>query len=127
MDDFIFDIEEGKFLCPICNYYHDPTELYSDGEIIDLTEIFIPNEQEIFLRKLGFDKKPIRRTPRSGVIFIGIIMVFFAVISVALFDINIFFKLVLVPITVALTIWQILQKYKDEEKPKWYRKKITSG
>lgn len=126
LDDFIFDIKEGKILCPICSFKHNPVELYSDGEIINLATTLIPDDHEYFLTKLGFDKKPIRRTPKSGVIFLSIIMVLGAIMAVALLDINIVLKLILIPVAVALTIWQILKDYKDEEKPKWYRKKITS-
>ena len=114
LDDIIFDIKEGKVLCPICSFKHNPVELYSDGEIINLATTLIPDDHECFLTKLGFDKKPIRRTPKSGVIFLSIIMALGAIMAVALLDINIVLKLVLIPAAVALTIWQILQEKRSQ-------------
>ena len=74
LDNISFDIEAAKIVCPICNFKNDPEEIYPDVEIINLASYFIPDDQDVFLNKLGFKKKPVRRTPKSGLIFIIIIM-----------------------------------------------------
>lgn len=126
LDDIIIEIDEGKILCPICSFKHDPDQLYSDSEIINLAELLIPDEHDKFLSKAGFQKKLKRRTSKFALVFLIVIMTIGATISAATMKINFIIKILVGLLFVAAVIWQILRYYKEEEKPKWYREKITS-
>ena len=125
LDDIIFNVDEGKVLCPICSFKHDPTELYSDREIINLSEILIPDVYDKFLSKVGFQRKSKRRTSKIALVFLIIVMVIGTMVSAATMEINVVLKILVGVLFVAAVIWQILRYYKEEEKPKWYREKIT--
>ena len=123
MDEFLIDINEAKFVCPICRFKHEPTDLYSDGEVINLTEILIPNEQEVFLSKLGFKKKIKRRTSKFILFLLIVLMALGAMVSAATMDIHYILKIIVGLVFITATTWQILRYYKEEEIPKWHRKR----
>ena len=52
-------------------------------------------------------------------------MVIGTMVSAATMEINVVLKILVGVLFVAAVIWQILRYYKEEEKPKWYREKIT--
>lgn len=124
--DFRIDLPNSIIQCANCKSEFNPTETFSDSEIVFISKIMLrPNEKEAFLANLGFEKKPIVRTSKIMLwMFIAIILP--SVIASALYIyINGQGLLrALGPVVGGgLFIYVIVQSYKSENEPKWIRKR----
>lgn len=123
MDDIIIEIDEGKILCPTCRYKYESTQLYSNGEIINLAELLGPEDHDKFLSKAGFQKKLKRRTSKFALIFLILIMAASAMVGAMSMETDFIYKIFIGLIFIGTVIWEILRYYKDGKKPKWYRER----
>jgi amino acid transporter len=89
-----------------------------------LAELIPSDVREQFLSKLGFEKKPVVRTPKLALWFLTVMMILGYIVGVLINFPN-FLMMVGVAFLGGLFIWQIFRYYKEEEIPKWRKKKAT--
>ena len=121
LGDIIIEIDEGKILCPTCMFKYEPTQLCSDGEIINLAELLNPDDHDKFLSNAGFRKRFKRRTSKFALVFLIVIMAAGAMVDAAI-KASTLDKLFIGILFAVVLIVQILY-YKAEEKLEWYRER----
>jgi len=125
--DIEIDFGKCRVRCPTCQTEFYASEVLSDYELLHLAELIPPEERSAFLTKLGFEQKPVRRTPRILVIgFIAFLA--FAIVATVILHVlyeEKRFGTLLLPLAGALLIWGVIRMYKEEEKPRWRRKKLV--
>jgi hypothetical protein len=124
LKDFVFDFEGARVIYPKCQSAVDAGLIINKSTINYLAE-FIPSDiWDQFLSKLGFEKKPVARTPKFGLWFLIVIMILGSIVRLLINFPN-YLMIVGVAFFGGLFIWQIFRYYKEEEIPKWRKKKTT--
>lgn len=122
-----FDISEDSptMRCRKCRFEFDPRSVFSDSDILFLAAALPSDRRDQLLANLGFEKKPIVRTPK---ILVMLLIAFFALGAVLLsifkfFESQSVWRSTLVFLAFCSLIFFILQTYKDEKKLNWRRKR----
>ena len=124
LKNFVFDFEGARVICPKCQSALDPGLIINKSTVNYLAELIPSNVREQFLSKLGFEKKPVVRTPKLALWFLTVMMILGYIVGVLINFPNLL-MMVGVAFLGGLFIWQIFRYYKEEEIPKWRKKKAT--
>ena len=120
LGDIIIEIDEGKILCPTCRFKYEPTQLYSDDEIINLTEFLNPDDHDKFLSNAGFRKRFRKRTSIFALVFLIVIMAAGVMVDAATKRMD---KLIIGIVFFAVALILQIVYYKAEEKFEWHRER----
>jgi hypothetical protein len=124
LKDFVFDFERTRVICPKCQSALDPGLIINKSTVNFLADLIPSDIREQLLSKLGFEKKPVVRTPKLALWFLIGIMVL-GIGAGVLINFPNFPMMVGVVFLCGLGIWQIIRYHKEEEIPKWRKKKAT--
>jgi hypothetical protein len=124
LKDFVFDFEGARVICPKCQSTLDAGLIINKSTVNYLASVIPSDLREQFLSKLGFEKKPAVRTPKIALWFLIVIMILGTCVGVLINFPN-FPMMVGIAFLWGLGIWQIFRYYKEEEIPKWRKKKAT--
>ncbi len=125
LKDFGVDLDAIEVQCPRCHAQFSPLQVFRDSDIVFFSQILPQDRQEAFLTGLGFEKQPVRRTPKF--LLYGLLSLF--IIGGLAFAIILFFtserKITAIgPVIGSLLLCSVTyDHYKDEEKPRWRRRR----
>jgi len=122
--DLILDFESGQVICVKCKSALDPNLVINNSTVNFLANLIPPDIRDRFLFNLGFERKPIARTPKLA-LWSLIVMMILGSVAGLLINFPNFLMMVGVAFLWGLFIWKILRYYKEEEIPKWRKKKAT--
>jgi len=124
LKDFGVDLDSQKIECVRCHTQFSPLQVYRNSEIVLLSECLPHDKQEAFLSGLGFERQPVRRTPKLLLYsFFSFIIVGGVVFGIILLITGHFITFLSPIIGSVLLCLGIYDSYKDEEKPRWRRRK----
>ena len=124
LKDFVFDFEGARVICPKCQSTLEPGLIINNSTVNYVAALIPSDVREHFLSKLGFEKKPVVRTPKLVLWFLIVIIILLTGAGV-LINFPSFPIMVGIVLFCGLVIWQILRYYKEEKIPKWRKKKST--
>jgi len=124
LKDFVFDFEGARVTCLNCQSALDPGLIINKSTVNYLADLIPSDVRDQFLSKLGFEKKPVARTPKFALWFLVVMMILGSAVVVIINFPN-FLMMGGVAFLWGLFIWQIFRNYKEEEIPKWRKKKAT--
>ena len=122
IEHFVMDYENGTINCFNCRNELPKEMFFTNSTVNQIAKDIPENERDKFLDKLGFEKRPIRRTSKFSLAFIITIAAISIVIAFFMEFETVYYKLLAVGGGVAF-LFQILRYYKEEEIPKYKRKK----
>ena len=128
LTEFGLDADEGIIECLSCHAQFSPIQVLQDSDIVFFSESLTSDRQEAFLTGLGFEKKPVHRTPKP--VLYGFLLFLIGggvVFSFILFMFGLGIKSISPVIGSLLLSGVIYDYYKDEEKPKWRRRKYLEN
>ena len=124
LTEFGLNIDEGTIECLSCHAHFSPIQVLQDPDIVFFSESLPSEKQEAFLTGLGFEKKPVHRTPKSllyGFLFFLMLGTAFLSVMLALSGHRI---TSLSPIGGGLLLcYGIYRNYKGEKVYWWRRRK----
>ena len=122
LTEFGVNVDEGTIECLSCHAQFSPIQVLQDSDIVFSSESLPADKQKAFLTGLGFEKKPVHRTPKSllyGFLFFLMLGTTFLSVMLALSGYRI---TSLSPIVGGLLLcYGIYRNYKDEEVSRWRR------
>ena len=125
LTNFGVNMDTQRIECVKCRAQFNPLQVFRDSDIILLSRSLPPEKQEKFLTDLGFERKTIHRTQKwllyCFIIFLilgsSFCSVIFALTGFGITSVSPF-------IGGILLCYGIYCNYRNEEKPKWHRKKL---
>ncbi len=126
LEDFGVDLNTQKIECMKCHAQFSPLKVFKDSDIVFFSKSLPQEKQKAFLAKLGFERQPVRRTPKP--LLYGFLS--FIITGGIMFGIILFVSgqriIAVSPVIGSLLLCLgIYETCKDEEKPRWRRKRGT--
>jgi len=122
--DLVFDFDDARIICTKCQSTLNP-ELVINNSTVNFLANLIPSDiREDFLSKLGFEKRPIVRTPKLGLGFLIVVLIAGTIVGVIIHSGNTA-RMLLTILVGGLAISAIIKYYKEEEIPKWTKKRTA--
>jgi len=124
LNEFGVNVDEGTIECLSCHAKFSPIQVLQDSDIVFFSGSLPSDKQETFLTGLGFERKPVRRTPKSVLYGFLIFLIGSGVVFTLLFFLfGLGIKSIGPVIGSLLLSNTVYGYYKEEEKPQWQRKK----
>ena len=122
--DIEINFDNPKIRCTTCGAEFGLSEVFHDSHVLYLAELIPLEQRNKFLTNLGFEQKPIVRTPKILLIPFVSFLAFgiAALITLRFLAKKDWLGLLSSLIGGGMLIWFIIKTYKKEKKPKWRRK-----
>jgi hypothetical protein len=125
LKEFGIDLDAIEVQCPRCHAQFSPLQVFKDSDIVFFSQILPQDRQEAFLTRLGFEKQAVRsRIPKALLYSLFSILVLGAAFLSVMLALDGYRIKALGPVLGGLLLcFAIYRDYKDEEKPRWRRRR----
>jgi hypothetical protein len=120
------DFEAGTLRCEHCQTDLRPDRIFTNSTVNHLATLIPDEYRDVFLGKLGFERRPVRRTPVVALWLLIGLMAIGAFLG-CLLQWGHPLRMILVALGGIAFIYSIWKYYKEEEKPKWKKRKSKRG
>ncbi len=116
------DFDSSRLLCPFCQVCLLTADVFTNSSVDHLALLVPKGHRDAFLAKLGFQRQPVRRTPKPLVWLLTVLFFVGALPCILLQEWHRIAKAIAF-LFVALFVFSLWKLYKEEETPKWRRAK----